>query len=266
MGLRALASFVTIVAGAGSALRRRLHRAPVEDGGRRLHRARGQQAQHLAQIVREGFKDPGSDPALGLIIDGMPGRQIVGDHPPRATRPHHVTQGVEHRPQGMISLRRVGLHGRQIRSAKRPFFISDIALVTALVSSFLLSHPKRDAHMYLHSTALFSRKCVTGSKLVIEYKFSAKGIPSSHHHSQANLYCYLLEGLGFDVRNLHYVLAIFPPDCEDIDTLRNATDFIVNRFPFQRTDISLSKGKARFNASPYDRSSSIKELTWASGF
>lgn len=119
---------------------------------------------------------------------------------------------------------------------------------------FLAGHP---------DIIIFSDQVPT---LVIEYKFSAKGIPSAQHHSQANLYCYLLEGMGFDVRNLHYVLGIFPPDCEDVDALRNATDFIVDSFPFQRAEIPLSTGKGRLNASPYDRSSSIKELTWASGY
>jgi hypothetical protein len=156
-----------------------------------------------------------------------------------------IADGGQERPVGDVW--KAVINGDRVR-------LHDPLLLGKFEEIFLSGHP---------DVVVFSDQA---PNLVIEYKFSAKGIPSAYHHSQANLYCYLLDDLGFDVRNLHYVLAIFPPDCDDADTLHNATDFIDDRFPFQRMDLPLSKGKARFNAYPYDRADAIKELTWASGY
>jgi len=103
-------------------------------------------------------------------------------------------------------------------------------------------------------------------ELVIEFKFSAKSIPSAQYHSQAGLYCYMLEGLGFDVKNLHYVLGIFPPSAFASNALSLATDLIANSFPFSRSSMELPEGTACLYASRYNRASSIKELRWASDY
>ena len=114
--------------------------------------------------MRQRFKAARLDPALRLLMDRVPGRQIIGDHSPPTAGPDHIAHGVEDHPRGVFALRRLFFHQRQVRRAKRPFLIADIALVTGLMGGCFLWHPKRDAQMYLHSTALSSRKCVTGSR------------------------------------------------------------------------------------------------------
>src|SRR5207249_2337901 len=101
--------------------------------------------------MREGLKAARLDPTLGLLIDGGPRRQIVGDHPPWTPGSDHIAHGIEDHARRVIPLRRIFLHQRQVRSAKRPFFIANIAVVSALPAAFLVSHPKLDARLYLHS-------------------------------------------------------------------------------------------------------------------
>lgn len=60
------------------------------------------------------------------FCDG-PGRKIVGKISPRTPCFDDVPQGVEHRSQGILSLRSVFCHQRQIRHQKLPFVILDVA-------------------------------------------------------------------------------------------------------------------------------------------
>ena len=45
-------------------------------------------------VVRDGLETPGPHPAPGLLLHGVPGRQIVGEHPPRTARAHEPAQAV----------------------------------------------------------------------------------------------------------------------------------------------------------------------------
>jgi len=69
MHLGTFAALVTVVTSAASALRRGLHRAPIENDRRGLLGPARAPAQQGAQVMREGFKEAGGlDPALGLLI------------------------------------------------------------------------------------------------------------------------------------------------------------------------------------------------------
>ena len=87
-------------------------------------------AQQGTQIFRHVFKTTRAQPALRLLLHGVPRRQIVGHHPPRTTRAHKPPQPVEEFAQGMFALRRVFFHQRQIRRAERPLFVAHITRIT----------------------------------------------------------------------------------------------------------------------------------------
>jgi len=100
-------------------------------------------------------------------------------------------------------------------------------------------------------------------KFVLEFKFSAKNIPSAWHHSQVGFYCYLLGEMGFDVDKLPYVIGIFPPDSHRSEALRKAPNYILEKFPFRRESMELSEGKVKFVAKLYDHPDTVRELSWA---
>src|SRR6266850_652429 len=85
MNLGTLFALMAVVTRAGSALRGGLKGSSIKDHRRRFRVPATKQPQHLAQIVGHGFKAACLDPALGLLLDAIPGRQIVGHHPPGTT-------------------------------------------------------------------------------------------------------------------------------------------------------------------------------------
>jgi len=160
MDLAAFAFLGPVVAAAVAALRRGLLRPAVHD-----HRAgrgvpAGQHAQQRAQIFRHRFKTSGLEPAPRLLIDRGPGRQIVRQHPPFTPGARQPAQAVEEFAQGVLALRRVCLHQRQVRHAEVPFLIGHIAQIGL---SFI-AHPQRNAQLDLQSTDISSQKLSTGSK------------------------------------------------------------------------------------------------------
>ena len=164
MHFGAFAPLVAIVTASASALRRGLQRAPVENDRCGLIGAARAPAQQDAQVMREGFKAASLDPTLGLLINRGPRRQVIGHHSPGTTGFDHVADRVEDDPRGVVPLRRIFLEQGEVRSAKRPFFIADITVVTDLPTGLFSGHPKLDARMYLHSTALSPGKFITGSR------------------------------------------------------------------------------------------------------
>src|SRR5262245_52315986 len=57
------------------------------------------------QVVGHGPEDPGGQPPPGLLVDGGPGREVVGHVPPLAAGLDQPAQGVEHLPQVLPPLR-----------------------------------------------------------------------------------------------------------------------------------------------------------------
>src|SRR3954469_19610106 len=108
-----------------------------------------------------GFKAAALYPALRLLVNNVPGWQIIGHHPPKTTRPHDIPQGVEDFPQRIFPLRSLLLHERKVRSTEGPFFIAHIRRITFSCGS----HSQLKAGMYILCTDISSEKLSTGSKV-----------------------------------------------------------------------------------------------------
>src|SRR5215210_108225 len=84
-------------------------------------------------------KQPASIQRSRLLLDCIPRRQIIGQHPPGSPGAHKVTQRIKHLPQRMLALRSVLLHQTQIWSHKFPFLIADITRIW--LSKSFCTHP-----------------------------------------------------------------------------------------------------------------------------
>ena len=115
---------------------------------RRLFVPAGQLAQDFPQIMSHGFKATRIDPSLSLLMHRMPGRQVIGNQSPGATRPNHVAHRIEKTAQSILSLGSLLFHQSQIGSAKLPLLVGDIAGIAGFSTTGLecfFRHPKRNA-------------------------------------------------------------------------------------------------------------------------
>ncbi len=124
--LGALLALGTVVSGPRPALRRGAQRTAVEHRSRGLLITPGGQAQHGAKVMRQFLEAAGVQPALRLLVDGSPGRQIGGHPAPGRTRLDDGAQAVEHLTQGVSPLTRLFGQERQVRRYERPFLIGDV--------------------------------------------------------------------------------------------------------------------------------------------
>ena len=81
VNLRATLALGTVITGAGSALRRRPQGAAVDNGRRRVLFMAGCQPQKGAQILRQGLKTSRCEPALRLLADRRPRRELLAPNP-----------------------------------------------------------------------------------------------------------------------------------------------------------------------------------------
>ena len=89
MDFAAFAPLVTVVAGPRATFRCRLHGAGIKDYCPWCRRTTIEFPQQHAHIVDQGLEDLGRQPALGLLVDGVPWWQIVRGHVPRCTNAGH---------------------------------------------------------------------------------------------------------------------------------------------------------------------------------
>jgi hypothetical protein len=82
---------------------RRLDRLAVDDGGTRRRLSGGDGTDPGPEGVVDQFPHPGVPPGVEVVGDGLPGREIVGQHPPRAAAPGQVEGGVDDLPQGVLA-------------------------------------------------------------------------------------------------------------------------------------------------------------------
>ena len=111
---------------APAALGARLQRAAVEDGRRRLCRAPCGKPEDDAQIVDNRGEGTGLEPPLALLIDRLPRREVVRQHPPFRPGTHDPAQGVEDDAQIVVALRGIEAHQGQIGEDEVPFVVADI--------------------------------------------------------------------------------------------------------------------------------------------
>jgi len=120
---------MAIIAGALSALGPRLKRATVQNHSRGVGSAVSVQAQKEAQIMDYGLKNASRDPALGLLIDGLPRREVVRQHPPGRSTPHDPPEPVKDLAQFVGALRNIFSEKCQIRGDKSPLLVGNIAWI-----------------------------------------------------------------------------------------------------------------------------------------
>jgi len=92
--LAARAPLGPIVAGPCPTLRAGLQRPAVEHRRPRLRCPLLKLPQQAAQVMDNRLKDTRPQPALALLIDRGPGRQIMRQHPPLGPRAHQPAQAV----------------------------------------------------------------------------------------------------------------------------------------------------------------------------
>lgn len=127
-----------MVARSRAGLRRGLQGAAVQNHRRRLCLASREFAQEHAQILDHGFETSGANPALRLLIDHRPGRQIAGHVAPLAAGAHDEAQAVEHRAKTVLPLLAVLPAQRQVWNHKGPLLVRHI---TGIADLPLVSHP-----------------------------------------------------------------------------------------------------------------------------
>lgn len=105
-------------------------------------------------------------------------------HPPWAASSDDVAQAVEEFAQGMITLRRILSHQTQIRCAKGPFLITDVAGINgsslAGWAGWLLGHPQLMLVPCSGVQHFLSSKFIThSSRFIVEgfVDYHAVGLP-----------------------------------------------------------------------------------------
>lgn len=76
-----------------------------------------------------GLEAAGLDPALGLLIDQGPGREVMGNEPPGSSGADHPARGIEDLTQVMPALASIQREKREVGRNKGPFLITDIGRV-----------------------------------------------------------------------------------------------------------------------------------------
>src|SRR5215217_5798596 len=128
----------------GMYLRAFLALRPVVAGPVPALRAGGQ-AQDGPQVVNHRLEDSGVDPALGLLVDGLPRREVVWHHAPRGSGSHYPAQGIEDLAQVVDALRGVFAEQREVGGDERPLFVAHVGRVRLSVrhGGMLPSRPRK---------------------------------------------------------------------------------------------------------------------------
>ena len=85
--------------------------------------------QQHAQIVGHRLEDAGGQPAPGLLVDGLPRREVGRQQPPGRAGAHDPAQGVEDLAQVVTPLRGVFPHQRQVGGHEGPFVITHVGRI-----------------------------------------------------------------------------------------------------------------------------------------
>jgi hypothetical protein len=75
------------------------------------------------------LEDPGGQPPLRLLVDGLPGWEVVGQHPPGGAGPHDPPQGVEDLAQVVGALGRVSADQGEVGGDEGPLLVGNVAWV-----------------------------------------------------------------------------------------------------------------------------------------
>ncbi|AKK67751.1 hypothetical protein FD63_09845 [Xanthomonas translucens pv. undulosa] len=131
MHLAAFLPLIAVVTGARAALTGGLQCPPVQDDGAGLALLPLGDTQDGTQVTDHGFKAARLQPALRLLVNRFPWREVVGEQAPRRSGTRHPAQRIEHRPQCVLALRSVLRHQAQVRRRKRPLFVGNVGRICA---------------------------------------------------------------------------------------------------------------------------------------
>lgn len=125
MHLAAPLALVAIIPRAYAAIDPGEQRARAEDRRRARRRADGGEAQEDAQIVGDGLEDARSGPALGLRVDCLPRREIMGQQASTGPGTVHPAHDVEDCAQVVVTSGSIEAHQGQIGNDEGPFVTAD---------------------------------------------------------------------------------------------------------------------------------------------
>ena len=99
---------------------------------------------------------------------------------------------------------------------------------------------------------------------VFEYKFTKHWFnsPFPDVHVQGNLYCFLLDEVGFDTSELKYVLVLIDPRCKDCENLKNCESELTLQAILDRSYTHVCKDNKGLRSTiyRYNRERAIREL------
>src|SRR5215203_466579 len=126
MYLRALLALVSVVAAPRAALGGRPKLAREHYGRRGLGRPFFRKAQKYAQILDHLLEHSRFYPPLRLLVDRLPGGQVVGHVSPRRAGAYNPPQPVEDLAQVVVSLGSIFSDEREVRGEEVPLFVGNV--------------------------------------------------------------------------------------------------------------------------------------------
>jgi CRISPR/Cas system-associated exonuclease Cas4 (RecB family) len=97
--------------------------------------------------------------------------------------------------------------------------------------------------------------------MLFEFKFSQSRIPYHSYHVQAEVYGKILEGMGFDISNLHYVIAVVPPAARNENTLFHT--IVDTAWTNGLKEAQLNVGPSYVYVYPYRSLDAEHDIDWA---
>lgn len=96
---------------------------------------------------------------------------------------------------------------------------------------------------------------------LFEYKFSNSPYPYRSYHAQARVYGRILEGMGFDTRDLFYIISVVPKESRrDKETFRRVIEAVKENGAFE---VSLKVNDAHVYLYEYKKVDAERDIDWA---
>jgi hypothetical protein len=127
--LGSLPALRPVVPGSVAALGQAQERAAVDDDGGGLLLAADRDPEDLPEVMDHVIEDAGLDPALHLLVDGRPRRQVVADHAPGTTGAHDPPERVVDLAEVVLALRRILADQREVGLDQLPLVILDVGRI-----------------------------------------------------------------------------------------------------------------------------------------
>ncbi len=129
MSLSALHLLAAVVSSLLSSHARAPERPVIHHAGARTRIPSDAHAQTLAQGGVQPLPGTVEAPGPEVVVDGLPGRKLVGQQAPGTSATQHVEDGVEDLPQGMDSRAAGSLRDGEVRLYAGPLGVGKVGLV-----------------------------------------------------------------------------------------------------------------------------------------